>query len=77
MSHAERLLAVAEHYYHFEGKSPINQQTARSDRALEAELERNRPNTADLLGKPKLASAAARHFAQDETGWRRTGVWAL
>ena len=23
----ERMLAVAEHYYHFEGKSPINQQT--------------------------------------------------
>lgn len=31
----ERLLAVAEHYYHFEGKSPINQQT----RELIAELE--------------------------------------
>jgi len=23
----ERMLAVAEHYYHFEGRSPINQQT--------------------------------------------------
>lgn len=23
----ERILAVAEHYYRFEGKSPINQQT--------------------------------------------------
>jgi ferrochelatase len=23
----ERMLSVAEHYYHFEGKSPINQQT--------------------------------------------------
>jgi len=27
----ERLLAVAEHYYHFDGKSPINWQNARSD----------------------------------------------
>jgi len=39
----ERLLTVAEHYYHFEGKSPINQQTRGLMSALEAELERNRP----------------------------------
>ncbi len=37
----ERMLAVAEHYYHFEGKSPINQQTRDLIAALEAELERN------------------------------------
>ncbi len=34
----ERLLAVAEHYYHFEGKSPINQQTRDLIAALEVEL---------------------------------------
>jgi ferrochelatase len=34
----ERLLTVAEHYYHFEGKSPINQQTREMIAALEAEL---------------------------------------
>src|ERR1700681_1865197 len=39
----ERLLAVAEHYYHFEGKSPINQQTRELIAALEKELERNGP----------------------------------
>jgi protoporphyrin/coproporphyrin ferrochelatase len=39
----ERMLAVAEHYYHFEGKSPINQQTRELIAALRAELERNGP----------------------------------
>jgi protoporphyrin/coproporphyrin ferrochelatase len=39
----ERLLTVAEHYYHFEGKSPINQQTRDLIAALEAELERQGP----------------------------------
>src|SRR3984885_7810339 len=39
----ERLLAVAEHYDHFEGKSPINQQTRELIVALEKELERNGP----------------------------------
>jgi len=34
----ERLLAVAEHYYHFGGKSPINQQTRELVSALENEL---------------------------------------
>jgi ferrochelatase len=40
----ERLLAVADHYYHFEGKSPINQQTRELISALEAELKRDGPN---------------------------------
>jgi protoporphyrin/coproporphyrin ferrochelatase len=39
----ERLLTVAEHYYHFEGKSPINQQTRELISALATELERNGP----------------------------------
>ncbi len=39
----ERLLAVAEHYYHFGGKSPINQQTRELIAALEGELGRNGP----------------------------------
>ncbi len=37
----ERILAVAEHYYHFEGKSPINQQTRELIAALKATLESN------------------------------------
>jgi protoporphyrin/coproporphyrin ferrochelatase len=39
----ERMLAVAEHYYHFGGRSPINQQTRALIAALEAELERHGP----------------------------------
>jgi len=39
----ERMLTVAEHYYHFDGRSPINQQTRELIAALEAELERNGP----------------------------------
>src|SRR6202140_4963852 len=39
----ERLLAVAEHYYHFGGKSPINQQTRELIAALENELAQHGP----------------------------------
>src|ERR1700733_14418583 len=34
----ERMLAVAEHYYHFDGKSPINDQNRALIAALKAEL---------------------------------------
>jgi len=39
----ERLLAVAEHYYHFGGKSPINDQNRALIAGLEAEFERKGP----------------------------------
>jgi|SRR5579863_632933 len=39
----ERMLAVAEHYYHFDGRSPINQQTRELIAALEGELARRGP----------------------------------
>jgi ferrochelatase len=39
----ERLLAVAEHYYHFDGKSPINQQTRDLIAALKTELTQHGP----------------------------------
>jgi ferrochelatase len=39
----ERMLAVAEHYYHFDGKSPINQQTRELITALKDELARHGP----------------------------------
>jgi ferrochelatase len=39
----ERMLAVAEHYYHFGGKSPINQQVRQLIAALEAELGQKGP----------------------------------
>ncbi len=38
-----RMLEVAEHYYHFDGKSPINQQNRELVAALQAELNRNGP----------------------------------
>ena len=39
----ERMLEVAEHYYHFGGKSPINDQNRALVAALEEELSRNGP----------------------------------
>jgi ferrochelatase len=39
----ERMLAVAEHYYHFGGKSPINEQNRQLIAALEAELDQRGP----------------------------------
>jgi ferrochelatase len=39
----ERMLAVAEHYYHFGGKSPINDQNRALIAALRTELEANGP----------------------------------
>jgi protoporphyrin/coproporphyrin ferrochelatase len=36
----ERMLAVAEHYYHFGGRSPINQQNRELIEALRTELDR-------------------------------------
>ena len=39
----ERMLTVAEHYYHCGGKSPINQQTRELIAALKAELDHNGP----------------------------------
>ncbi len=40
----ERMLAVAEHYYHFDGKSPINQQTRDLIVAIKTELAQLGPN---------------------------------
>ncbi len=39
----ERMLAVAEHYYHFDGKSPINQQTRELVAAVKDELAQRGP----------------------------------
>ncbi len=46
----ERLLTVAEHYYHFGGKSPINQQTRDLIAALETELVKHGPRLPIYLG---------------------------
>ena len=57
----ERVLAVAEHYYHFGGKSPINQQTRELISALEKELAQQGPKLPVYWGNrnwhPMLADA--------------------
>ena len=64
----ERMLAVAEHYYHFGGKSPINQQTRELISALEAELVQRGPKLPIYWGNrnwhPMLADTL-RQMKQD------------
>ena len=70
----ERMLEVAEHYQHFGGVSPINAQNRALIAALEQRVRRGRPQAADLLGQPQLASAAARHAAADAGRRRAAGA---
>jgi ferrochelatase len=60
----ERMLAVAEHYYHFGGKSPINQQTRELISALENELAQHGPKLPVYWGNrnwhPMLAETLLR-----------------
>ncbi len=70
----ERLLGVAEHYDHFGGKSPINDQVRALIAALEPELARRRSRAAHLLGQPQLASVPGRHDAADDRGGREAGA---
>jgi protoporphyrin/coproporphyrin ferrochelatase len=60
----ERLLAVAEHYYHFGGKSPINQQTRELIAAIEKELDGQGPKLPVYWGNrnwhPMLADTLRR-----------------
>jgi len=55
----ERMLVVAEHYYHFGGKSPINQQTRELIAAVESELQQHGPRLPVYWGTrnwhPRLA----------------------
>jgi protoporphyrin/coproporphyrin ferrochelatase len=64
----ERMLAVAEHYYHFDGKSPINQQTRELIAALKQELAQHGPNLPIYWGNrnwhPMLADTV-RQMKQD------------
>jgi protoporphyrin/coproporphyrin ferrochelatase len=66
----ERMLAVAEHYYHFDGKSPINQQTRELIAALKQELAQHGPNLPIYWGNrnwhPMLADTV-RQMKQDGT----------
>ena len=60
----DRMLTVAEHYRHFGGKSPINQQMRELMSALQAELARNGPNLPIYWGNrnwhPMLADTLRR-----------------
>ena len=60
----ERMLAVAEHYYHFDGKSPINQQTRELIAAIEKELAARGPKLPVYSGNrnwhPMLADTLRR-----------------
>jgi ferrochelatase len=60
----ERMLAVAEHYHHFGGKSPINQQTRELIAALENELAQHGPQLPVYWGNrnwhPMLAETLER-----------------
>lgn len=57
----ERMLEVAEHYYHFDGVSPINEQNRRLISALQARLAADGPNLPVYWGNrnwsPYLADA--------------------
>jgi protoporphyrin/coproporphyrin ferrochelatase len=64
----ERMLAVAEHYYHFEGKSPINEQARALIAALRAELEWNGPRLPIYWGNRNwhpLLTETLRRMKQD------------
>jgi protoporphyrin/coproporphyrin ferrochelatase len=60
----ERLMAVAEHYYHFGGVSPINAQNRALIAALQTELQQHGPNLPIYFGnrnwQPFLADALRR-----------------
>lgn len=68
----DRMLAVAEHYYHFEGKSPINQQTRELIAAIKAELAQHGPKLPVYWGNrnwhPMLADTLRK---MKEDGLRR------
>ncbi len=68
----ERMLEVAEHYYHFGGKSPINQQNRELIAGLADELERNGPSLPIYWGNRNW-----RPFAPTRCGrCKRTGFIA-
>jgi ferrochelatase len=64
----ERLLAVAEHYYHFGGVSPINGQNRALLAAIRAELETHGPRLAVYWGNRNwhpMLDATVRQMARD------------
>ena len=72
----ERLLEVAEHYYHFGGKSPINDQCRELMAALRPELDKHGIRIPHVLGQPELGPVLGRYFAADEARWREACIRA-
>jgi len=60
----ERMLEVAEHYYHFEGRSPINEQNRQLIAALEAELAAHGPHIPIYWGNRNWHPMLADTFRQ-------------
>ena len=57
----ERLEEVAEHYHHFGGRSPINDQNRALMAALRSELDRRGIQTPLSVGQPQLRAVRDRH----------------
>src|SRR2546425_2099612 len=60
----ERLLTVAEHYYHFGGKSPINGQTRELISVVEVELSQKGPKLPVYWGNRNWHPLLADTFRQ-------------
>lgn len=67
----ERMLEVAEHYYHFDGKSPINDQNRAVVAALDAELKRNGPDLPVYWGNRNWHPLLADTLRQMEADGRK------
>jgi ferrochelatase len=74
----ERLLAVAEHYYHFDGVSPINGQMRELVRLLEAELRERGPRLPVYWGNrnwPPMLADTVRKMRDD--GVQRAAAFVM
>ncbi|GMA85303.1 hypothetical protein GCM10025868_05530 [Angustibacter aerolatus] len=71
----ERLTEVAEHYHHFGGRSPINEQNTALLDALRAEPGAPRPRAAGGVGQPQLGPVRRRHPARACTT-TAPGAWS-
>src|SRR5579863_260031 len=70
----ERMLEVAEHYYHFGGKSPINDQNRALIAGLESELVRNGPHMPVYWGNRNWHPFLADTLRQMQTDGIKRGL---
>jgi ferrochelatase len=70
----ERMLAVAEHYYHFGGRSPINDHNRQLVAELQEELKRNGPDLAVYWGNRNWHPLLAGTLRQMRDQGRRRAV---